>query len=404
MNGWIEQRRGAYYAVIDFGVDPLTMKRNRQWQKAGTTKRDAQRLLAELLDAHETNTYLEPDRISVGDYLTVEWLPSIRNEIRHSTYDSYRRTVEIHVVPRIGRARLQSLRPIDLTRFYSDLLDSGRRDGRGGLSAKTVRNIHLMLRKAFDDALGLLFLRSNPALGSKPPKSSRATGSAVRYWTADELRRFLDENRDHRHWELWYLAANTGMRRGELVGLRWSDVHLDTARLAIRTTILSVGYEITVSDPKTARGSRTIDLDPRTVRVLRNHRAAQDEHMRQLGAVHQDHDLVFSRPDGSPHHPDLITQAFDRRVARTNVARIRLHDLRHTHATLLLMAGVPPKVVSERLGHASIAFTMDIYAHVIPGMQATAAATFADEVFGPHETAAEDDDSSDATDTVEDDE
>ena len=104
MNGWIERRRGAYYAVIDFGVDPLTGKRERQWQKAGTTKREAQRVLNELLDAHETNTYLEPDRITVGDYLTSEWLPSIRNEIRHSTFDAYRRSVEIHVIPRIGGA------------------------------------------------------------------------------------------------------------------------------------------------------------------------------------------------------------------------------------------------------------------------------------------------------------
>lgn len=400
MNGWIERRRGAYYAVIDFGVDPLSGKRERQWQKAGTTKREAQRVLTELLDAHETNTYLEPDRITVGDYLTSEWLPSIRNEIRHSTFDAYRRNIEIHVIPRIGAARLQALRPIDLTRFYSDLLEAGRRDGRGGLSAKSVRNIHLMLRKAFDDAVGLLFLRSNPALGAKPPKSARSAGAAIRNWTTSELRRFLAENRDHHHWPLWYLAANTGMRRGELLGLRWRDVDLATARLSIRTTILSVGYQITASDPKTARGARTIDLDPRTVQILRDHRVRQEERRRELGCGYRD-DLVFARPDGSPHHPDLITQAFDRRVARTAVARIRLHDLRHTHATLLLMAGVPPKVVSERLGHASVAFTMDIYAHVIPGMQATAAAAFANEVFGPVETAIDDEDSCDVTADIE---
>lgn len=389
MNGWITQRRNTYFVVIDHGIDRLTGKRQRNWHKAGTTKRGAQQLLAELLDAHDTNTTLEPDHITVGTYLTSEWLPSISNELRYSTFDSYRRNVEIHVVPRLGDARLQALRPLDLTRYYSELLRSGRRDGRGGLSPKSVRNIHLMLHRAFEDAVDLLYLRTNPTTSAKPPRAAAADPDAIRYWTGPELRSFLETNSDHRHWPVWYLAANTGMRRGELVGLRWRDVDLESRRISVRNAIVSVGYKACRSDPKTRRGHRTIDIDHRTVGMLGEHRRAQDDEGAAAGITGPS-EFVFTKPDGRPFHPELVRQAFDRRVARTQVPRIRFHDLRHTHATLLLKAGVPPKIVSERLGHATVAFTMDIYAHVIPGMQAEAADMFRDLVFGdddpePHE-------------------
>lgn len=381
MNGWIEQRRGAYYVVIDHGPDRLTGKRNRKWQKAGQTKRSAQKLLSDLLDEHETNTQLEPDHITLAAYLLDEWLPSVRNELRFSTFDSYRRNIEIHVIPRLGDARLKALRPLDLTRYYTELLASGRRDGRGGLSPKTVRNIHLTLRKALDDAVDLLYLRTNPAVSAKPPRLTGSDSEAIRYWTGRELHHFVKHNHDHRHWPIWYLAANTGMRRGELVGLRWRDVDLAAGRLSVRSATISVAYEVCRSDPKTRRGNRAIELDDRTVSVLRKHRRDQSAERTALGlSAHSD--LVFTKPDGLTYHPEHVRQAFDRRVARTDVPRIRFHDLRHTHATLLLKAGVPPKVVSERLGHASVAFTMEIYAHVIPGMQAEAANLFRDLVFG----------------------
>jgi integrase len=378
MAGWIEQKGKTFYAVVDHGHDPVTGKRRRSWHKSGTTKRDAQRLLQRLLDDAEDNTFIEPDRINLADYLTRDWLPTIRNEVRPSTFDSYRRSVEIHVIPHLGAARLQSLRPIDLTRYYTMLLESGRRDGRGGLSPKTVRNIHLMLRKALDDAVSLLFLRTNPAVGAKPPRVSAVKHQTIRYWTPTELRTFLDANKDHHHWALWYLGATTGMRRGELLGLRWRDVDLAARRLSVRHTIVSVGYKITHSDPKTSRGERTIDLDDRTVEVLLQHRTDQEAARIQVGEGYDDQDLVFAKPSGAPLQPDLVTQAFERRLVRTDVPRIRFHDLRHTHATLMLQAGVPPKVVSERLGHATVAFTMDVYAHVIPGMQAEAARAFAE--------------------------
>ena len=301
--------------------------------------------------------------------------------MRRSTFDAYRRNIQLHVRPRIGRIKLQKLRPIDLTKFYADLLREGRLDGQGGLSPKTVHNIHQTLRKALGDAVRQNYLVRNAAAFAKVPKVTAARRAEMRYWTSSELRRFLDASRDSRHYSAWYLGANTGMRRGELLGLRWNDVDLERGRLAVRRSLVSVSYEVQESDAKTQRSERVIDLDPRTVKVLREHGARQLAEREAVDAGYRDHNLVFAKPDGTFIHPDIFSQSFQRHVSSAGVPRIRLHDLRHTHATLLLQAGVSPKIVSERLGHATVAFTMQVYAHVIPGMQADAAAAFSDLVF-----------------------
>jgi integrase len=162
----------------------------------------------------------------------------------------------------------------------------------------------------------------------------------------------------------------TGMRRGEVLGLRWADLDLDKARLAVRHTLISIAYKVTESTPKTHQ-ARVVDLDPETVRQLHAHRTSQ--HQPADGAA----GLVFCRPDGSPLHPQSFTEAFDRAVANAGLPRIRLHDLRHTHATIALRAGVPVKIISERLGHSTPAFTLKVYAHAIPGMQSEAASQIA---------------------------
>lgn len=187
----------------------------------------------------------------------------------------------------------------------------------------------------------------------------------MKTWTAEQFRSFLDGMSQHWLYPAYLLAGTTGMRRGEVLGLRWKDIDFEARRLVVRQAVLSVSYEITFSTPKTARGRRSIALDERTLYVLAVHRQQQVEQREMIGSAWQDLDLVFTRPDGSPIHPDYFTQAFDRSVKRLKLPRIRLHDLRHTHATLGLAAGVPAKVMSDRLGHATVAFTQDIYMHAI---------------------------------------
>ena len=213
-----------------------------------------------------------------------------------------------------------------------------------------------------------------------PPSISRS-GRSISVWTGDQLRCFLDAMADHELYPLYLLAATTGMRRGELAGLPWSNVDLDAARLTVNQQIVSVQYQLIEGNLKTPTSRRSIDLDLGTVAELRRHRRRQLEERMATGQRGDD-GYVFAKPDGSPIHPDLISQTFERAVAKLDVPRIRLHDLRHTHATTLLQQNVHPKVVSERLGHSSVAFTMTVYQHVMPGLKAQAASTFETAVFG----------------------
>jgi integrase len=196
-------------------------------------------------------------------------------------------------------------------------------------------------------------------------------------WTPADLAKFLGMVEGHRYGPLVRTAAMTGVRRSELCGLRWADVDLDAAALMVRQSVQLVDGRIVVGAVKTARSRRRIDLDAGTVAILRSHRRNQASERLMAGAGWRDHDLVFTAPDGSNLNPDTLTQWFDRTVRRTELPRIRLHDLRHTHASHLLAAGVNVKVVSERLGHASTSFTLDRYGHTLPGQQATAAAAVA---------------------------
>jgi integrase len=204
----------------------------------------------------------------------------------------------------------------------------------------------------------------------------------MRVWSPSELRTFLSLGAGHHHGVLFRLAAMTGLRRAELCGLYWSDVDLDAARLTIRRSLTAVRGQLVEGEPKTARGRRSVDLDEATAAVLRAHRTAQLERRLLVGAAYRDRNYVFVAPDGAPWSPDTIGHAFERLVARSELPRIRFHDLRHTHASHLLAAGVNVKVVSDRLGHASVSFTLDVYGHVMPGQQASAAAAAAALVEG----------------------
>jgi integrase len=210
----------------------------------------------------------------------------------------------------------------------------------------------------------------------------------MKTWTGDEVKRFLDHTSTDRLHPVILLAVTTGMRRGEILGLRWQDTDLDRATVAVRQTLVSVGYTTYFAPPKTARSRRLIHLDPVTVECLRAVRAQQSRERLAFGPDYDGSGLVFSREDGTPHHPDRVSKVFEHLVVSSGLPRIRFHDLRHTHATLGLAAGVHPKIMSERLGHASIAFTLEVYSHAVPGLQEEAALRVADMIFNPRVAAA----------------
>ena len=367
MRGYVAQRRNRFYAVIYEGIDPITGHERRRWHPAGTDRVEAEELATALAAAHgqrQDGRRLGP---TFGVYLTMKWLPAKQLTLRPSTWDGYRRLIELHVLPHLGRVPLRHLRAEHLDRLYAILLERGRSDGRGGLDTKTVHEVHIVLRRALRDAERRGSIVRNPAELAHAPKRRPLTSSEFRAWNADQLGSFLALAQTSTHFTALWLAANTGMRRGEVLGLRWGDVDLESARLSVNRSLISVAYELHESRGKTRTARRTIDLDERTVGVLGS--------IRKTGS--EEDSYVFCHEDGSPIHPQVLSDAFKRLVSQSGLPRIRLHDLRHTHATLLLKAGVPIKVVSERLGHSTPGFTMATYQHVLPGMQAEAARTFA---------------------------
>lgn len=355
----------------------------RQRSHGGYAKeKDAKRALREVLTAREKGTFVVPSKVTVAQFLENQWLPQARRQVRATTYETYERNVRNHVIPRLGTLRLQELSPGQVADFYTALEADGTRRYGGALAPKTIRNIHVLLRRALGYAVEMGVLVANPVERVKPPKANTAgargvddamTSGELQTWTAAQLRTYLDHVADDRLYAAWMVSAATGMRRGEVLGLRWADLDLDTASAAVRQTIVVVNYEIRYSEPKTRRGRRTVDLDRQTVEALRSHRVRQAQERLAAGSAWHKADLVFTDPTGRPVHPHSFSQAFERHSKAAGLPAIRLHDLRHTHATLALKAGVPVKVVSERLGHASTAFTMDTYTHCIPGMQADAA-------------------------------
>lgn len=383
MRGGIQKKGNNYYAVVYDGIDPGTGRKRRRWVPAGTRRADAERLLADLIRRKYDGEPVPTEKLTLGEYLTARWLPVQKSKLRASTFDSYRRNIELHVVPALGRRPLDKLTAEDVDLFYADLLTKGRKRRSpgeklevAGLAPKTVRNIHVMLHKALGDAARKGTVVRNVVALADPPSLQARKRPEVKAWDADQLVQFLDAVDSHRMAPAFHLAAHTGMRRGEVLGVRWRDLDLDAGRVSVRQALVSVGYEMSISDVKTGSSRRTIDIDDDVVQVLRDWRKHRTEE--RDGADPAADDLVFVKADGASMHPDIFSQLFDRIVAKLDVPVISLHDLRHTHATLLLKAGVHVKVVSERLGHSNIAFTMNTYQHVLPGMQAEAAAMFSE--------------------------
>ena len=380
MRGTIQKKGNKWYAVVYDGVNPATGNYRRRWVQAGTRRSDAEKLLAELVKrAHRGETVVS-EKLTLGQYLTERWLPIQETRLRKSTYESYRRNIELHVVPGLGRRKLDQLTPEDIDLFYAALLKNGRKKRPGekspakGLAPKTVHNIHVMLNKALSDAARKgTVVRNVVALADAPSLQARKRPE-VKAWEADRLVVSLGASEPHRMAPAYFFAAHTGMRRGEVLGVRWRDIDLRDGRVSVRQALVTVNYKMSISDVKTGTSRRTIDIDADVTQVLDDWRKLRTEE--RDGVVPAPDDLVFVKADGTSMHPDIFSQLFDRTVAKIDVPSISLHDLRHTHATLLLKAGVNVKVVSERLGHANIAFTMHVYQHVLPGMQAAAADTF----------------------------
>ena len=354
------------------------------------TKKAAQQALRDRLTDASRGELVDPSRQPLGDYLD-EWAAGLR--LAPSTVASYRKNIRLHLRPALGAVPLAALTTERVDLLYRDLEQSGRQDTRQGegLSPRTVRYIHTILSSALGAAVKTRRLARNPAADASPPTAKQAKAPEMHPWTAGQLGAFLDWSRDHsQNHAPWHVLAYTGMRRGELLALRWQDIDLDAATVSVRRSVGVIKHngearQIMEGDTKTAR-PRTLDIDPATVAVLRAWKRERGLMALQLA---QDHALAFGNHEGQFRDPETFSKVF--KTAQRLCARalgdaappeIRLHDLRHTHATLLLTAREPVHVVSQRLGHASAVVTMSVYAHVMPGSQREAAGRFAALVGG----------------------
>jgi integrase len=381
MKGYIAQRRGRFYAVIYEGRDPVTGKEVRRWHPAGTDRAKAEKLATKLAAAE--NKRLDAVRsLTFGAYLTIQWLPAKKLQLATSTYRGYERNVHLHVLPVLGRTSIRRLRYQQIEALYDLLLHP--KSGRG-LAPKTVYEFHLIIRSALTDAHRRGLVTRNVALVARAPKQrslQRIEGVSL---TEEELRQLLRAAAGHRFFPIYWLTAMTGMRRNEVLGLKWSDVDVAKKRLHLNRGLVAVGYEVHQTRGKTKAARRAIELDDTTIAVLEGWRAYQAGEFAAVGIDPID-DWVFTDGEGEPVHPHAVYEAFRRIVHNAGIPTMRFHDLRHTHGSLLIAEGVPVKVVSERLGHAHIAHTLETYQHVLPGMQADAART-AQRLAAPRPTA-----------------
>jgi len=382
MRGRIIRRKGSnnYTIVLQLGLDPATGKRKQQWITAGPSKREAEKQMAKLIHELDNGTFTKPSKQTLGQYID-QWLQDHRGNITPNTAQTYVWFVDKHIKPEIGKIPLTALKPEHLQRLYSDKLTSGRRDGKGGLGNRSVRYIHTTLHKALKSAVKQGKINRNPADAVDIPKVTRRE---LQTMDETELHIFLEYAKSTRYYALFYMDLFTGMRRSEILALRWRDLDLLLCQASITRTLHQLhNREIIIGQPKTARGRRLIALSPSTVSVLGEHQVEQTKLRQSLGLPPlRDDDLVFSHPDGKPLLPDSVSQAWRRLAHQAGLSGIRLHDARHTHASFMLKAGTHPKIVQERLGHASIQVTLDTYSHVAPGLQQAAANHF-DEVVLP---------------------
>jgi len=368
MQGSVRQRGAQWSYRIDLGDDPTTGRR-RQLERGGfATKRMAQKALREALTELDRGEFVEASAKPLAEYLG-EWLKGERLRLRPGAFDATKGHVDSYIAPRLGHVTLKALTRPMVRGFYADLREAGRVRGGGPLSAKTVYNVHRTLSRALEAAVEDRLIPRNPAKRgfSAPDSPVQAT------WTARQLREFLEGMADDRLYALWRVAVTTGLRRGELAGLRWNDVQLEAGRLAVVQQLAKGAGTVSAGPTKTKRSRRPVPLDARTVEALRAHRARQDDERATWGEAYDPHGLVFCLENGTPLHPDAVTKRLRRHARRLGLPWIGLHGLRHSYATLLLEAGVHPKIVQERLGHSSITVTMDIYSHVIPSLQGEAA-------------------------------
>ena len=369
MRGHIRERSPGHWAIVIDLEDKAAGKRRRKWHSFKGTKRGAQNECARLVHELKSRTYVETTKETVAQFLE-RWLTNVRPTVSPKTFHRYQEICRRNIVPLLGTIVLAKLRPEQITAAYAKAQEIGT-TAKGPLSPRSVTHMHRILKQALGPVRWERIHRSSEDRPVKPPRVEK---TAMVTYDAAQTAALLDALRGERKiYIAAVLAVLCGMRRGEIAALRWKNVDLTTGQIAIVQSAEQTKTVVRYKEPKSGR-SRTVALPALALEELRAHRLRQAEELLWLGIGLSDDTFVCVREDGLPLQPDAFTHDWNRKIMTTGLPRIRFHDLRHTHATLLLASGVHPKIASERLGHSKVGITLDLYSHVLPNMQADAAA------------------------------
>ncbi|MPM28317.1 Tyrosine recombinase XerC [bioreactor metagenome] len=358
------RKRGSFWEYsVELGVDPVTNKRKRKAKSGFKTKKECEKAMNELINQINNNNYFEPEKIVFRNFAN-QYLDEMKFAVREKTLERYDEIVNKHLIPYFGDLEMHKITSAHIHKFYETRLSDGN-------SSTTLKFYNNILTKIFSMAISNKVIKENPMVNVRRPKVARKDFNV---WTVEQTNIFLDSVKDSSLYMLTLLAVTTGMRRGELCGLRWQNVNLDTGEIYVKEQLQEINKEVKVCPPKTMISRRKIIMLDYVIPILKEFKASQEEYLKNNNLKC---DYVLQTYKGEPCNPNLITKKFTsyaRRIMKElNLPVLRFHDLRHTHATQLLLAGVHPKIVADRLGHSSTTMTLEIYSHVIPSMQVSAA-------------------------------
>ena len=365
MKGGIRKRGDSYTIAISLGKDPNTGKYKYHYETVTGTRELAKKRRAELIHQLDNGTFIRPSKTTFAEYLE-RWLNEYaKPNLSPRGFERYAGIIRQHLIPAMGNMPLTQVKPEHIQKHYSMMHSKG-------LSANTVKYHHAVVHKALQAAMKWGLLNRNVADSVDVPRSHQ---KEMQTWDDFEVRQFLESAKDSPYYALFHTALYTGMRRSELLGLQWRDVAIQKIHVNRSLHHLKDGSYV-FTQPKSVKSRRTIDLSPSSIITLTEHKERQEAIRAMIGTPLKQDDMVFGTPEGKPLRPNTITRAWTTLAIKAGVKPIRLHDARHTHASLMLKQGVHPKIVQDRLGHATIQMTLDIYSHVMPGLQQAAAESF----------------------------
>ncbi|GAJ38945.1 site-specific integrase [Saccharococcus caldoxylosilyticus] len=363
----IKEKKKGFYFRIDVGKDPFTGKRKQASFGPFRTKTEAKKELLKIKNQVDDGSYFKESTEDFSMFMERWFNTSYKRTVEITTAKSREYVIRNHIMKYFQHKKINEITTFDIDSFYVDKLDSG-------YSGAYIRQMHNLLNQAFDQAVRWSLIKVNPVKNAKPPKVKSEEKIT---WTVDEVNRFLNLIKNSSTEIPYLLAIFTGMRRGEVLGLKWDDVDFENKKIRIKRSLCFVsGKGLIFKEPKTKKSKRQISISQHVVNVLKKHKQKQEFQKEKLGTQYQDNNLIVCTDDGKPLDPRNLLRQFYRLIEEANVPRISFHDLRHTHATILMQQGENPKVVSDRLGHSRVGITLDLYSHVSDDLQEQAAEKF----------------------------